>query len=70
MALGHSLSNGEKHGLRHQTLSGSAAPSKCLHLSELYLLCTAGAVMAPPRRAVGGLRAIELIKAVPVHSHP
>lgn len=26
--------------------------------------------MAPPRRAVGGLPAIELVKAVLVHSHP
>lgn len=59
----------QKHGLWHQTLSGSVAPSKCLPLSELYLLCTLGRVRAPPRRAVEGLQATELIKAVPVHSH-
>lgn len=28
-------------------------PSKCLHLSELYLLCKAGTVMAHPRGLLG-----------------
>lgn len=65
---GRTLCRNMASGIRHcQALQ---PPSKCLHRSELYLLCKAGTVMAPPRRAVGGLRAIELIKAVPVHSHP
>ena len=62
----------QKRGLWHQTkqvhFQALPLPSKHLLLSEFYLLGEVGTVMALPRRAMGGLRAIEPAKAVLVHS--
>lgn len=61
----------QKHGLWHQTkqvyFQALLLPSKRLCLPEFYLPGEAGTVMAPPRRAVGGLWVTEPAKVVLVH---